>query len=226
MGLAGTLQRERYEKFIQLIPTSIKAIVVPDGHAQLLGASNSEAGICLSLGTGSVIHWLDTSGKFGKAGGWGFPIGDEASGAWLGAQLVNEYIWYRDKNLNSATAPTIFIDLEQRIGKSVSDIQVWSTMTRSTQLASLAPIVTKHADTGDPIAIKLLDRGAGHCQQLIDIAPTELPLYVVGGLADVYLPRLKTRYAERCQPATGNALSGLYALSKSNSVSELSSKPS
>ena len=214
MGLAGSLQRERYEQFMRLIPTTVTAVVVPDGHAQLIGATKGRAGICLALGTGSVIHWLDNSGNFGKAGGWGYPIGDEASGAWLGTQLINQYLWFLDASTKNSTTPKLFTELEQHIGKSVSDIQAWSTNTSSTRIASLAPIVVKHADEDDALANRLLDKGANYCQQLINLAPDDLPIYLVGGLANAYASRLKTYYVNRCQPTHGNALDGLFTLSR------------
>lgn len=219
MGLAGTLQTTRYEHFLSLVPAEVYPVVTTDGHAQLLGAARGKPGICLALGTGSVIHWLDTEGNLDKAGGWGYPIGDEGSGAWLGAKLVNRYLWYRDMSLNKNMqskdiSSSMFYALEQRIGKDVSDIQLWSTNTSSTEMASLAPIIADAANTGDELAKNLVDSGIHYCQKLIDLAPENLPVFIVGGLADLYTPHLKEIYGDRCQPAAGNALNGLYTFAE------------
>ncbi len=210
MGLAGSLQSTRYDQFLSLIPDAIDPVVITDGHAQLLGAAGGKPGICLAMGTGSVIHWLDAQGNLNHAGGWGYPIGDEGSGAWLGAQLVNHYIWYRDSQTTNDILSTMFAALEQHIGTDVSDIQMWTTSNSSTNIASLAPIVVESANNGDELATVIVNSGTDYCQNLIDLAPANLPVFLVGGLADLYRAPLKKIYGSRCQPAAGNALNGLY----------------
>lgn len=214
MGLAGSLQSTRHNQFLSLIPDGIDPVVITDGHAQLLGAASGKPGICLAMGTGSVIHWLDAQGNLNHAGGWGYPIGDEGSGAWLGAQLLNHYIWYRDNRTTNANLSTMFAALEQRIGTDVSDIQLWSTSNSSTNIASLAPIVVESANKGDELATVIVNSGTDYCQKLIELAPANLPVFVVGGLADLYMAPLKIIYGNRCQPAAGNALNGLYRFAK------------
>jgi len=215
MGLAGSLQSSKRENFLNLIPSSIQSTLITDGQAQLIGASNGLPGVCLAVGTGSVMHWLDESGKPGMAGGWGFPMGDEASGAWLGAQLINAYLWTRDNGISGQAAPFVFQLLEEQIGRQISDIQLWSTKTNSTELAALAPIVNQAAEREDEIANSILDHGAELLQHLLNIAPSNLPVYLVGGLASVYKPRLDSSILNRCKDPHGDALNGLYTLSQS-----------
>ena len=42
-----------------------------------------------SLGTGSVGEIKLADGRHVEVGGWGFPAGDEASGAWMGLRAIN-----------------------------------------------------------------------------------------------------------------------------------------
>ncbi len=221
LGLAGALQEARRKHFLSLIPTSIEPLLVTDGLAQLMGATAGQPGICLAIGTGSVLHWLDESGTIEKAGGWGFPMGDEGSGAWLGFQLINTYLWYRDSRRPDTQSSVLFQSLEDRIGNEVSDVQAWSTNTRSTELASLAPMIVTAAEHGDTLASSLLDRGAEQCQRLLSLAPCTLPIYAVGGLADIYRPRFNPSISARSQTPHGDALSGLYALSQSHQRSKV-----
>lgn len=214
MGLAGALQSTRYENFVSLIPQTIDPVIITDGYAQLLGAAGGKPGICLAMGTGSVIHWLDTEGNTGKAGGWGYPTGDEGSGAWLGTQLVNRYVWFLDSQAETAKPSTMFPALEKRIGADVSDIQLWSTCINPTEMASLAPIVVTSANQGDELANAIVKSGICYCQQLIGLAPANLPVFIVGGLAELYTPHLKEKYGDRCHRAIGNALNGLYTYAK------------
>src|SRR5258706_3828659 len=50
----------------------------------LLGAHGGQPGAMVAAGTGSVGAALDADGKRVRVGGWGFAVGDEGSGAWLG----------------------------------------------------------------------------------------------------------------------------------------------
>lgn len=214
LGLAGALQSKRRERFLALVPASIEITLVTDGHAQLLGATGGAPGACLAVGTGSVLHWLDAGGDLGMAGGWGFPMGDEGSGAWLGFQLINAYLWHRDTRRPGTPVPTLLRTLEERIGREVSDVQAWSTNQRSTEVASLAPLIVSAAQYGDALAHSLLERGAEQCERLIAVAPDTLPIHLVGGLADTYRPRLRASTRARLATPRGDAFSGLHALSE------------
>ena len=215
LGLAGSLQTDRRNRFLALVPEEITTNLVTDGHAQLLGATGGKPGACLAMGTGSVLHWIDISGETNMAGGWGFPCGDEGSGAWLGFKLVNAYLWHRDTYQPGTDVPIVLQALQDHIGQNVSDIQIWSTNTRSTELASLAPLIVSAAKQGDRLANTLLDNGAEQCERLIKVAPNTLPVYLVGGLAEVYLSRLSPSTRERVQVPLGDAFSGLFSLRQS-----------
>lgn len=219
MGLSGALQEQPRKLFLSRLPADLRVSLITDGHAQLLGATGGKSGACLAVGTGSVLHWLDDENTIGMAGGWGYPVGDEGSGAWLGAQLINHYLWHRDGQPLEHPSSVLIASLEAHIGSQISDIQQWSTQTRSTIMATLAPMIVSCAEQGDLLAEYLLDQGTAQCERLLERAPASLPVYLVGGLACVYRPRfnasLTSRFAEPC----GSALDGLYNLAQDNNRS-------
>lgn len=216
LGLAGALQDTRREKFLSLIPACVECTLVTDGHAQLLGASGGGAGICLAVGTGSVLHWIDRGGSTGMSGGWGFPVADEGSGAWLGMKLVAAFVQDRDSNSAATThfkmSELLREQLRNIIGQTVSDIQLWTTCKDPAQLASLVPCLSDCAKASDPAALALIDAGATECLRLINTAPMDLPVYLAGGLKSLYQPFLERELTDRlCEPH-GTALDGLQAL--------------
>lgn len=213
LGLSGALQSTPRERFLALLPDSTRTILITDGHAQLLGATGGSPGACLAVGTGSALYWIDNTNTIGMAGGWGFPIGDEGSGAWLGFRLLNAYLWHRDRRQAGSPIPDLFRTLENMIGPDVSDVQAWSTCKSSTMLARLAPVLVTAADQGDTFASALLKRGARQCERLLAIAPDVLPVFFVGGLASIYQPYLEPTVQARLKQPLGDALSGLYAMS-------------
>lgn len=209
MGLAGSLQETRRRNFLALLPDILAYTLVTDGHAQLLGASGGQPGICLAIGTGSVLHWLDENGERGMVGGWGFPVGDEGSGAWLGMRLVQHYLWHVDGRRQRGS---LIESLAERLGTEVSDIQQWSTQTQSGVLAQLAPLVFEHAASDDSLALSLLDEGVGHALALLELAPGQLAVHLVGGIGERMQDRLAAQLGDRLQPARGDALQGLWQL--------------
>ncbi|MFK7994931.1 MAG: BadF/BadG/BcrA/BcrD ATPase family protein [Granulosicoccus sp.] len=213
MGLAGSLQQRKRHEFLKLPPPGVRTLLHTDGYAQLIGATEGQPGICLAVGTGSVMHWLDRDGSHAMAGGWGFPVGDQGSGAWLGMRVLQSYIAHRD----AKSAPSaLMVSVERRIGASVSAIQLWTTQTRSSVLAQLAPLVFEAAASDDPTALSIIDEAVEHCLQLIRLAPADLPVYVVGGVGEQLSPGFSRELGDRLRRSRGDALRGLWHLAVSS----------
>ena len=220
IGLAGSQRTSRLEAFTGQIRHCRRYLVYSDGLAQYVGATGGVAGICLSVGTGSVMYWRTNDGTLCHAGGWGFPAGDEASGAWLGLSLLRRYAQDRDKAKSSGASwlaatgvySPLYTSLEAVIGHEVSDIQQWTTEKNATRLASLAPLIDQAMAENDPVATDLVSRGANECIRLIDLAPATLPIYLAGSVASYYQTRLQHHYGHRIKPVVGDAMSGLYRL--------------
>lgn len=208
MGLAGSLQQRHRHEFLKRVPENIRTHLFTDGYAQLIGATEGEAGICLAVGTGSVMHWLDDKGDTGMAGGWGFPVGDQGSGAWLGMRLLQRLVAHRD---GATCASPIMRTLETRIGSSVSAIQTWTTETRSSVLAQLAPLVFEAAEN-DEFAQSLINEAVECCLELVRFAPKNLPVFVVGGVGAQLSPSLAAPLGQRLHRPRGDALRGLWHL--------------
>ncbi|WP_279609727.1 BadF/BadG/BcrA/BcrD ATPase family protein, partial [Burkholderia gladioli] len=63
--------------------------VESDAYTTLLGAHAGACGVIVALGTGSVGAAADRDGgECRMVSGYGFPSGDEASGAWLGVRAI------------------------------------------------------------------------------------------------------------------------------------------
>ncbi len=209
MGLAGSLREQERGEFLSLMPSSIDARLCTDGLAQLYGASAGGPAICLAVGTGSVVHWLAEDGTNSMAGGWGFPVGDQGSGAWLGLRAMQHLIHCYDQG---GQGGALCASIQQRTGTSVSQIQGWTTQARSSVLAQLAPLVFEAAESGDSAAQQILIEAVDHCLHLIEHAPASLPVFVVGGVGAQLSSQLSQRLGERLQVSRGDALSGLWHL--------------
>ncbi|MFQ4149273.1 BadF/BadG/BcrA/BcrD ATPase family protein [Arthrobacter sp. LAPM80] len=68
---------------------------VPGAHVSvvhdtrlLLAAAGATEGVAVIAGTGSAAWGVNAAGEEARAGGWGYLLGDEGSGYWLGREAV------------------------------------------------------------------------------------------------------------------------------------------
>ncbi len=72
-----------------------KAIVTTDAHAACVGAHGQRDGGIIVAGTGTV-GWAIVKGQTYRVGGWGLPLSDEGSGAWIGGEALRRVLWACD----------------------------------------------------------------------------------------------------------------------------------
>ena len=62
------------------------------------GHAGHDGGIIV-VGTGTV-GWAIIAEQEYRVGGWGFPVSDEGSGAWLGCEALRRVLWVRDGRIS------------------------------------------------------------------------------------------------------------------------------
>lgn len=65
----------------------------------LLAAGGATTGVAVIAGTGSAAWGANDSGEEARAGGWGYLLGDEGSGYWLGREAVRHALHQMDLGL-------------------------------------------------------------------------------------------------------------------------------
>lgn len=170
-----------------------------DSFVMLLGAHRGKPGAILAVGSGSVAEALRPDGSRFTVGGWGFPAGDEGSGAWLGLHAVRHAQCALDGRAN--TGP-----LARRVFALCGDdrhaLQDWCERARQFAYAQLAPAVFECEGT-DPVAASLLVRAAAALDGLaLAVDPKgRLPLAVCGSIGLRLAPRLAPVVRSRLVPA-------------------------
>ncbi len=194
IGLAGVNNAAQRARFIEAAPTMGALHLATDAYIAALGAHNGAPGAIVIVGTGSVGYRIEASGRSRFVGGWGFPVGDEGSGAWLGrAALAQAVHVVEDRYPGQATE--MHRALIERCGHSRDDIMNWLLGASSTEYAQLAPLVIECAGRGDVAAVQLATAAGVEIDALaVALDPgRRVPLALVGGLAQPitpYLPRL------------------------------------
>jgi glucosamine kinase len=212
LGLAGANFAAQATRFLEKAGAYARVALETDGGAMLLGAFGGRPGVVVLAGTGSAGDALRADGTRVSVGGWGFPVGDEGGGAWLGMGAVRLAQCTLDGRApRSALSGAIL----REIGRSPEDMLAWCAKASQGSYARLAPLVFE-AGEADRAAVLLID---GAAQALIDMAhaldPTRsLPVAVSGSIGRRLLPRLSQSLGSRLVDAEGDAMDGALLLAQ------------
>jgi glucosamine kinase len=133
------------------------------GHVEIVGdieiafedAFGSSPGVILIAGTGSIAFGRNKKGETARAAGWGYPISDEGSGQWIGAEAVREALRARDRGERAG----LLNDLIEKLGaSSFEDFIVRLNENPPVDFATLFPTVLAASDKGDSVASEILMR--------------------------------------------------------------------
>ena len=208
-GLAGVNHAAWLAAFRAQAPLGALA-VESDAYTTVLGAHGGAPGLIVALGTGSIAAALDAAGECHIAGGYGFPSGDEASGAWLGMRALA----YAQQALDGRVPCDALADaLLGETGAPDRDTLVqWSCDANQTAYARLAPIVFEHR--AHPFAHALIAQAGDEIGKMIDALDPRhaLPVTLCGGLADALAPAVPARHAPRLRSPLEDSAHGALRL--------------
>lgn len=211
-GVAGVNNADWLAAFLTAAPDVRALSVESDAYTTVLGAHGGEAGVIVALGTGSIAAALDEKGVCRISGGYGFPSGDEASGAWLGLRAVVHLQRVLD---GRAPDDGWSRELLARTGATDRDsLVVWLCNANQTAYATLAPTVFAFHD--HPDAARLLEQAGQEIERLV--APLDpggvLPVALCGGLAVPYEPFVPADLRERLRAPRADSAAGALELAR------------
>jgi glucosamine kinase len=213
LGLAGVLSdaqaRAVQQDLGKRLP--IARISVSDDQATTLaGALGGESGAVAAVGTGSFLG-RRSGGEQKTLGGWGFHLGDQASGAWLGAGLLRQVMMAVD-GTGHCTGLTDAVLME--FGDEPAAIVAFAGRAQPVDFANFAPKVLSAAIEGDAVAVGLMRAGAAYLlRALAAIGWTSgEALCLLGGIGPSYAQWLPPDVVAALKAPLGNALDGALAM--------------
>ena len=137
-----------------------RALVYGDMIAAHSGALAGAPGIVAVAGTGSVIVGVDEGGTTVKVGGWGPAYGNEGSAYGIGRDGLRAAARAWDGRgpatvLTEALAATLGVPHFER-----SIDAVYGRRMGQQEIAALAPLVYRAAETGDPVSDEICEKAA------------------------------------------------------------------
>jgi len=193
------------------------AIITTDAHAACVGAHDRRDGGVIIAGTGAVA-WAMINEKTYRIGGWGLPVSDEGSGAWVGSELLRRVLWAHDGRV--AWTPLLgaaFADFSNDPNAIVS----WTATATPRDFGAFAPRVADYAGSEDREGVQLMQTAAGHIDSLAArlIAHGVPRLSLVGGFAAALQPWLAPQTTSRLIAPAGDAVHGALMLARSTAQS-------
>ncbi len=202
-------------------------------HAGALGGG--EGGVII-VGTGSAAMSI-VDGKRYQAGGWGFQIGDQMSGAILGRELARYSVEAEDGLVEASPLTKAVI---ASLGGNNQAAMTWSFATdmglrilsrdgtegcddaligrAPAEFGRLMPLFFDYYEKGDPVAIKMMDIELGYIDTYVRWfkAHNARVLAVVGGFGERLFPILQQHYGNFIALPKFEPLHGAVILAKQN----------
>ena len=136
-----------------------RVLVVNDALVALEAGAPGQPGVVIISGTGSICYGRNGRGEAARSGGWGYVLGDEGSGYWIGRSALRAVLRESDRRgPRTALSPLLL----EHFGVSQAQgliHEVYHSNLRPAAIGALAQCVQRAFTQGDPVAIGIL-RGA------------------------------------------------------------------
>jgi glucosamine kinase len=131
-------------------------VICGDEEIALDAVFPGQAGVLMIAGTGSNTLGRTSTGELLNVGGWGPALGDQGSGHWVGHQALRAAFHALD-----FCEPTMLLDrvIDFWSAPSVGEVVNIANGTPPPDFSKLAPVVTKCAEEGDTVALRVLVEG-------------------------------------------------------------------
>jgi N-acetylglucosamine kinase-like BadF-type ATPase len=205
LGIAGVDRPEDTTVVLSImsrIGYKARLLVVNDALIALRAGIGDEPGVVIVAGTGSIAYGCDSRGYAARAGGWGYVLGDEGSGYWIGRLALRALVRESDgRGQASRLTPRVLAHFGVLRPEELLHT-IYRQDFKPAEVAALAAAVQLARDEGDEVAAAILERGA---QELVLAAASvsarlglkgeEFAFVLAGGMFKA-VPWLRERLAQ------------------------------
>jgi glucosamine kinase len=200
-GAAGVDSAEQEQRLRALLQAQVPwaAVQIVHDTELILAAAGIGQGIAVIAGTGSVAWSRSNDGSTYRAGGWGYLLGDEGSGYWLGVQAVRHALAVVDRR-GRPDQLTERLTADCGLQQPGQLLDHFYANQERRYWAGRSALVFELAGAGDPAAIRLVDVAADALADIAAMVGSALgitgPVVLAGGLL-VHQPRLQLGVQQR-----------------------------
>jgi len=192
LGIAGVDRPEDahvVRGLMKRIGYKARVLVVNDALVALEAGAPDEPGVVVIAGTGSIAYGRNSRNEGARSGGWGYVLGDEGSGYWIGRAALRAVLREADRR-GPQTQLTDLLLQHFHIQRAQDLIhEVYHGTLRPSSLAALAQSVQKAFRAGDSVAIGILRGAANELEssalsvaRRLDLIGEQFPFVLAGGM--------------------------------------------
>jgi len=138
-----------------------RMLVVNDALVALEAGAPGRPGVVIISGTGSICYGRNARGVAARSGGWGYVLGDEGSGYWIGRAALRAVLRAADQRGRETTLTALLLE---RFGVDRPQgliHEVYHSNLKPAAIGALAQCVQQAFTHGDEVAVGIL-RGAAN----------------------------------------------------------------
>jgi N-acetylglucosamine kinase-like BadF-type ATPase len=187
LGITGVLTDGSIEQLLKE-KFDADATVVSDIELAYRANFSDGQGILLYAGTGSVAYAIDTNSGVHKIGGWGYLLGDEGAGYWIGREAIRQTLLALETHDVINDGGLTQLILKNMDATDWNSIKEFVYSQERSAIAALSRTVDTAANNGDTAAISILKAAAEHLVDLVHrvdaiLRGSLLPVKFTGGIS-------------------------------------------
>jgi N-acetylglucosamine kinase-like BadF-type ATPase len=215
LGIAGVDRPDDLavvRRIMQRIGYKARVLVVNDAFVALEAGAPGEPGVVIISGTGSIAYGRNAAGEAARAGGWGYVLGDEGSGYWIGRAALRAVLREADRR-GPRTALTPMLLKHFGVDQAQGLIyEVYHSNLKPSAIGALATCVQAAFAEGDPAAIGILRSAADELEssalsvaRRLDLVGQPFSFILAGGIFRA-VPWLQQELVRRLPVAAPNSI--------------------
>jgi len=136
-----------------------RVLIVNDALIALETGAPGQPGVVIISGTGSIAYGRNAAGEAARAGGWGYVLGDEGSGYWIGRAALRAVLRAADERGPATVLTSMLLEHFNVSQPQLLLHEVYHQQLKPSEIGALAQCVHAAFLQGDSAAIGIL-RGA------------------------------------------------------------------
>jgi N-acetylglucosamine kinase len=185
------------------------SVITHDAMAALVGGTGRKEGVVVIAGTGAIAFGVNARGDERRASGWGYLLGDEGSGYWIGLEGLRAVCRAEDGRGETTKLTDVLLAAKGLDSPRQLVRQMYGEW-KPVDVASLAPVVLSAAAQGDAVSRDIVELAAAELSnacltvlRALGLVSQPSDVVTTGGLWDGAL--LRARFAERVSAASPGA---------------------
>lgn len=166
-----------------------RVLVVNDALVALEAGAPGVPGVVVISGTGSIAYGRNTRNEAARAGGWGYVLGDEGSGYWIGRAAIRAVLSEADRRGPDTQLTGLLLEYFGVSRAQELIHQVYHATLKPSAIAALAQCVNTAFQHGDQVAIGIvrgsadqLESSALSVARRLELVGSEFPFVLAGGM--------------------------------------------